>query len=65
MPDDQLLSISVEEDDDGNLILEWDESDPRAAVINTWTEQDWIDTLVRSAKDTLEATGESVGAPEA
>ena len=47
------LPLTVTENPDGSFTIEWDENHPVTSVFNTWTEQDFIDTLDRACKDVL------------
>ena len=38
--------IDVKENEDGSFDISWDENDPVESVLNTWTEQDFIDTIM-------------------
>ena len=38
--------IDVKENEDGTFEISWDENDPVERVLNTWTEQDFIDTIM-------------------
>lgn len=38
--------IDVKENEDGTFEISWDENDPVESVLNTWTEQDFIDTIM-------------------
>ena len=53
------ISVTYNEDDD-TLTLEWDETDPRAAEVNTWTDEDWIAKLEQVEND-LRAADEQSG----
>lgn len=39
------MTISVVENSDGSLTIEWDENDPYESVFNTWTEEDFLNCL--------------------
>lgn len=57
--------IDVKENEDGSFTISWDENDPIESVLNTWTEQDFIDAIMKRceevlSKDSLE-TGTDVG----
>ena len=41
------LPIVLVKEQDGVYILEWDETDPRCAEINTWTQDDWLEAIER------------------
>lgn len=38
--------IEVKEEEDGSLTISWDENDPQESLLNTWTEQDFIDAIM-------------------
>ena len=38
--------IDCKENEDGTFTITWDENDPVESVLNTWTEQDFIDTIM-------------------
>jgi len=38
--------IQCFEEDDGSLTITWDDTDPVESVLNTWTEQDFIDAIL-------------------
>ena len=38
--------IDVKQNEDGSFDISWDENDPVESVLNTWTEQDFIDTIM-------------------
>lgn len=39
--------IEVNEETDGSLTISWDENDPVESILNTWTEQDFIDAITK------------------
>lgn len=43
-----LLQLHTYEAENGDLIIEWDETDPRAIAlgINDWTEEQWLVMLM-------------------
>ena len=43
----EVLSLTCTEDENGDLIIEWDETDPQAISlgINDWTEERWNELL--------------------
>ena len=45
---DDLPMFRVKREDDRRYTLEWDETDPRCAEINTWTDDDWIEALANA-----------------
>jgi hypothetical protein len=42
--------IDVKEEDDGTFTISWDENDPSESMLNTWTEQDFIDAIMEQCK---------------
>jgi hypothetical protein len=38
--------IDVKEEEDGSFTISWDENDPKESILNTWTEQDFIDAIM-------------------
>jgi len=51
--------IEVTEEKDGTFTISWDENDPVESMMNTWTEQDFIDVITKRVKELEE--NESVG----
>jgi hypothetical protein len=45
--------IEVTEREDGSFDISWDENDPTESILNTWTEQDFIDCIMDGCKRTL------------
>lgn len=39
------MAIDVKEEQDGSFTISWDENDPYESMLNTWTEQDFIDAI--------------------
>ena len=39
--------IEVKEEGDGSFTIYWDENDPQESILNTWTEQDFIDAIMQ------------------
>jgi hypothetical protein len=37
--------IKVVEEGNGSFTISWDEKDPVESILNTWTEQDFINTI--------------------
>lgn len=42
--------LSVTEEEDGSLTIEWDETDPKWQKLNHFTEQDFIETIMDGIK---------------
>lgn len=57
-----FLSLTCTENEDGDLLIEWDPNDPDAimAGINDWSEQDWTDMLMAAAERVLAEAGEKI-----
>lgn len=56
--------IDVKQEDDGSLTISWDENDPKEKVLNTWTEEDFINAI-QNKLSTLQELGEVDNATEA
>lgn len=56
--------INVKEEDDGSLTIDWDENDPQESILNTWTEEDFINAI-KNKLQSLEELGEVDNATEA
>jgi hypothetical protein len=48
--------IQCFEEDDGSLTITWDETDPVESILNTWTEQDFVDAIMEKANQELGET---------
>lgn len=46
--------IDVKEKDDGSFDISWDANDPKESILNTWTEQDFIDAIMNRCKEIIE-----------
>jgi hypothetical protein len=49
------MAIDVTEQPDGSLTITWDPNDPEEAVLSTWTEEDFLETLREAARARLNA----------
>jgi len=56
--------IDVKQEDDGSLTIYWDENDPQERILNTWTEEDFINAI-KNKLQSLEELGEVDNATEA
>jgi hypothetical protein len=56
--------IDVKQEDDGSLTIYWDENDPQESILNTWTEEDFINAI-KNKLQSLEELGEVDNATEA
>jgi hypothetical protein len=45
--------IDVKEENDGSFTISWDENDPIESILNTWTEEDFIDCIRKRCKEVL------------
>ena len=45
--------INCTENEDGTLTITWDPNDPLESILNTWTEQDFIDAIKIKCQDSL------------
>ena len=45
--------IEVKEKEDGSFDISWDENDPTESILNTWTEQDFIDCIMQECEKIL------------
>lgn len=43
--------IDVKQNEDGSFDISWDENDPQESILNTWTEQDFIDTIMNEIQN--------------
>ena len=48
-----IMTIDVKEEQDGSFTISWDENDPLESILNTWTEQDFIDCIIQECERTL------------
>ncbi len=46
--------IDCIENEDGSFTINWDENDPVESIMNTWTEQDFIDCIMNECKKILD-----------
>jgi hypothetical protein len=46
--------ISIKEEINGSFTISWDENDPQESILNTWTEQDFIDAIKKSLENLKE-----------
>ncbi len=59
--------IEVTEREDGSFDISWDENDPTESILNTWTEQDFIDCIRQECERTLVrlSTDDAIGLTDA
>jgi len=48
------MAIEVKEEENGSFTISWNENDPVESILNTWTEQDFIDAIMERCKEVLE-----------
>ena len=46
--------IDCKENEDGGLTISWDENDPNEAILNTWTQEDFINAIMQKCEECLE-----------
>jgi hypothetical protein len=59
--------IEVTQKEDGSFDISWDENDPTESILNTWTEQDFIDCIRQECERTLSklSTEDAIGLTDA
>jgi len=50
--------MNVTEAEDGVFTIEWDPDDPVEHVFNDWTEQDFIDVIMKYAQEVIDKHSE-------
>ena len=62
----EVLSLTCTEDENGDLIIEWDETSPQAISlgINDWTEERWCE-LLQDVCERAGVTCDEVSQPDA
>jgi hypothetical protein len=53
-----IMAIDVKEEQDGSFTISWDENDPTESILNTWTNQDFIDCIMEECKKNVENDSE-------
>jgi hypothetical protein len=43
--------IQVTENEDGSFTISWDENSPTESILNTWTEEDFINAIMQSIEN--------------
>ena len=56
--------IDVKQEEDGTLTISWDENDPQESILNTWTEEDFINAI-QDKCNSLQELGEVDNATQA
>jgi ABC-type uncharacterized transport system ATPase subunit len=56
--------INVEQEEDGSFTISWDENDPQESILNTWTQEDFINAI-QNKLESLEELGVADDATEA
>ena len=47
------MTIECFTEDDGSLTIQWDENNPVESMLNTWTEEDFINAILSKVKEVL------------
>ncbi len=48
------MTIEVKELEDHSFEISWNENDPLESQLNDWTEQDFIDAIMRGIKENVQ-----------
>ena len=56
--------INVKQEDNGTFTISWDENDPQESILNTWTQEDFINAI-QNKLQSLEELGVADNATEA
>jgi len=48
------MTIQVTEEQNGSLTISWDNNDPVESILNTWTEQDFIEAIMAKCEEIIE-----------
>lgn len=56
--------INVKQEEDGSFTISWDENDPQESILNTWTQEDFINAI-QDKLQSLEELGVLDNATEA
>jgi hypothetical protein len=56
--------INVKQENDGTFTISWDENDPQESILNTWTQEDFINAI-QNKLNTLQELGVADDATEA
>ncbi len=56
--------INVKQEDNGTFTISWDENDPQESILNTWTQEDFINAI-QNKLESLEELGVADNATEA
>lgn len=46
--------IDCKENEDGSFTIIWNPNDPVESVLNTWTEENFIEAITKQCKEVLE-----------
>lgn len=52
--------INVKEETDGSFTISWDENDPVESMMNTWTEQDFIDAIMNRLENETDRESKNI-----
>ncbi len=56
--------INVKQENNGTFTISWDENDPQESILNTWTQEDFINAI-QNKLESLEELGVADNATEA
>lgn len=56
--------INVKQENNGTFTISWDENDPQESILNTWTQEDFINAI-QNKLNTLQELGVADDATEA
>jgi hypothetical protein len=56
--------IDVKQENDGTFTISWDKNDPQESILNTWTQEDFINAI-QNKLNTLQELGVADDATEA
>lgn len=43
--------ITVKQEEDGSFTIDWDSNDPEESMLNSWTEEDFVNVICESLND--------------
>jgi len=47
------MTITATVNDDETITFEWDENNPKESMLNTWTEQDFLNAILNYCKEVI------------
>ena len=57
------MTIEVKEEQDGTFTISWNENDPVESMMNTWTENDFLDAIQKQLDILKENDGRTESTP--